>query len=65
MRNTATVHDRDADFLTTSSVARELELAEGTIRLAARRGDLPSVRLASGTRLFTRADVEEFRKSRG
>jgi len=47
-----------SDNLTTSSAARELGVAEGTVRLMERRGVLPAVRLSSGMRIFRRVDVE-------
>jgi excisionase family DNA binding protein len=50
--------------LTTSGVARELGVAEGTVRLMARRGELPAVRLSSGMRIFRRADVDRLREQR-
>jgi len=47
-----------ADYFTTSRVARVLRVAEGTVRQLAQRGDLPSIRLSSGMRLYRRSDVE-------
>lgn len=61
MRDTATV---TSDHLTTSAVARELKVAESTVRLMARRGDLPAIRLLTGVRLFAREDVERLRRAR-
>jgi excisionase family DNA binding protein len=45
-------------FLTTSAVARILQVADGTVRQMARRGELPSVSTEGGVRLFNRAEVE-------
>lgn len=58
---TVTVHP---DNLTTSGAARELGVAEGTVRLMERRGELPAVRLSSGMRIFRREDVERAREKR-
>ena len=52
------------DHLTTSLVARALGVAEGTVRLMERRGELPAVRLPNGTRLFAPEDVERLRQAR-
>lgn len=52
-----------SDHITTSVVARILGKAEGTVRLMADRGELPSVRTSTGTRLFDRGAVE--RAARG
>jgi DNA-binding transcriptional MerR regulator len=45
-------------LVTTSTAAQIAGRAESTIRLWADRGDLPSVRLPSGIRLYDRRDVE-------
>jgi len=52
------------DTITTSVAARILGKAEGTIRLMADRGDIPTVRTSSGTRLFDRAVVERLAAAR-
>ena len=54
----------NSELLSTSSAARELGVAEGTIRLMERRGELPCVRLASGMRLFDRRAVDAVRAAR-
>lgn len=66
MRNAATVtHDHEArENLTTAAAARALGLAEGTVRLLERRGELPAMRLSSGMRVFKAADVERVRLAR-
>jgi excisionase family DNA binding protein len=51
-------------FLTTSSAARELRVAEGTIRRMAERGELPVLRTAGGLRLFRRSDIERIAEAR-
>ncbi len=50
--------------LTTSSVARELNCSETTVRNLAKRGDLPSLRLSSGMRVFQKADVDRVNATR-
>ena len=52
------------DRLTTSKVARALDVSEGTVRLMERRGELPAIRLTNGMRLFAREDVERLRQAR-
>jgi excisionase family DNA binding protein len=52
------------DLITVSTTARELGVAEGTVRLMADRGVLPCTKLASGLRLFRRDDVERVRAAR-
>jgi excisionase family DNA binding protein len=52
------------DWLNTSVTARIIGIAEATVRSAADRGDLPTVRTAGGARLFRRRDVEEFARRR-
>ena len=58
----------EAGALTVSGAARALRVSEGTVRAWERRGELPATKLASGMRLFRRADVERLiraRKARG
>jgi excisionase family DNA binding protein len=50
-----------AEHLTTSSAARILRVAEGTVRLMEKRGELPAIRLSNGMRVFLREDVERLR----
>jgi DNA-binding transcriptional MerR regulator len=53
------------DVVSTSAVARELQVAENTIRSWERRGLLvPFTRLATGMRLYLRSDVERVRELR-
>jgi DNA-binding transcriptional MerR regulator len=54
----------EATHLTTSSVARVLGVAECTVRLMERRGELPCTRTASGVRLFDRAVIERIAAER-
>jgi excisionase family DNA binding protein len=56
------------DLLTVADAAKLLGLSESSIRLIERLGGLPCQRTISGTRLFRRADVEQYaaeRRSRG
>lgn len=53
------------DHLTTGAVARELGVAEATVRLMERRGELSATRTSSGIRLFDRAVVERVAYERG
>lgn len=54
----------EPDLLTTSVAARQLGVAEGTVRLMAQRGELPALRLSSGMRVFRREDLERVRNER-
>jgi DNA-binding transcriptional MerR regulator len=51
-------------LVATSTVARELRVSEGTVRLLERRGDLPAFKLESGMRLFRMSDVMRIREQR-
>ena len=51
-------------FLTTSSAARVLHVADGTVRQMARRGELPAIRTEGGVRLFDPADVDRVARER-
>ena len=42
-----------------SEAARELNVSATTIREMERRGDLPAVRTAGGTRVFSDVDIEK------
>jgi excisionase family DNA binding protein len=52
------------DILLTNEVARTLGVAPDTVRLWERRGLLPAAKTAAGVRLFSKADVEAFARSR-
>jgi len=58
------VSENIADYLTTATAARALGIAEQTVRLWVRRGDLPAIRLSSGLRIYRRADVDRLRVAR-
>jgi excisionase family DNA binding protein len=47
-------------FLTTSDVARRLDLAPDTVRALNRSGKLRAIRTESGRRIFREADVLRF-----
>jgi hypothetical protein len=51
----------DDDLLTTAPAARTIARSEGFVREAADDGRLKSIRTASGTRLFRRGDLHQFR----
>jgi excisionase family DNA binding protein len=53
-----------ADVLTVSEVARELGIAEQTVRQLADRGALPAQRTGSGQRIFQRADITKAKERR-
>jgi DNA-binding transcriptional MerR regulator len=50
--------------LTTSGVARALRWSENTVRVKARRGELPFTETASGIRLFQPEDIERIAAER-
>jgi DNA-binding transcriptional MerR regulator len=52
------------DLLTTSAVARLLELSAESVRAFERAGKLLATRTESGMRLFRRADVERLAAER-
>jgi len=52
------------DVLTTGEVSRVLGLSADRIRQLERYGELPARRTETGVRLFERATVEAFRRSR-
>lgn len=52
------------NLLTTSAVARLLELSSESVRAYERAGKLPATRTENGMRLFRRADVERLRRQR-
>ena len=53
-------------YLTTAEAARRLGLTPASVRLMARRGDLPiAVQTATGVRLFGADAVETLRRARG
>jgi hypothetical protein len=54
----------DMDLVTTATAARLIGVAEGTVRLMERRGELPAQRTASGIRLFSRAACEHAAETR-
>lgn len=55
---------RDAEILTTSDVARMLEVSPDWVRRLARAGHLPALRTRSGQRLFWVADVQRWARQR-
>jgi predicted site-specific integrase-resolvase len=55
----------DNEYLMTSDVARELEIAKETVLQLNRNGKLHAIRAANGFRLFRRADVEKLKQERG
>jgi excisionase family DNA binding protein len=54
----------DEALLTTSQVARMIEMSQESVRVYNRSGLLPATRTAGGIRLFKREDVERFRTER-
>jgi DNA-binding transcriptional MerR regulator len=48
------------DYVTVSEVANRAGVSGAAVRQWERRGLLPSVRIANGTRLFAPGDVERF-----
>jgi excisionase family DNA binding protein len=54
----------DQDLLTTSDVARELDISESWIRRLTNLGRLPALRTSNGTRIFSGRDVNAFRVAR-
>lgn len=52
-------------YLTTSSVARELESSESYVRREADAGRLPMIRTVTGSRIFRKVDVDDFKRRRG
>jgi excisionase family DNA binding protein len=56
-------HDGN-EFLTTSDVARECQVAGETVRAWHKAGKLAAERTARGYRLFRRADVERLKRDR-
>jgi DNA-binding transcriptional MerR regulator len=55
---------KDEEFLTASSAGRETGLSPDSMRYHERVGNLPAIRTASGVRLFKRADVNAFKRTR-
>ena len=52
------------DLLTPSEAAHILNLSSDTVRLLSDKGVLPTLRTASGRRLFRRCDVERLAEER-
>ena len=52
--------ETDAQYLLTSEVARIKEVTPATVRAWEDRGILHAIRTPSGTRLFSRQDVDNF-----
>lgn len=52
------------EILSTSTAARELNVAAQTVRLWERLGKLPAVKTTDGRRLFFRSDVEKLKRER-
>ncbi len=52
------------ELMSTAEVSRVLEVVPDTVRLYGRTGILPALRLASGQRLYRRADVEALAHAR-
>jgi excisionase family DNA binding protein len=52
------------EWLTISTAARILGVAESTVRQMERRGRLPAIRTETGVRLFRRGDCERIRLGR-
>jgi excisionase family DNA binding protein len=50
------------DLVTVDTAARELGLSPDAVRLAIRRGVLPTVRVDGRTRLIPRLEVERYRR---
>jgi DNA-binding transcriptional MerR regulator len=60
----AAIISNESELETTSTAARRLDVSEGLVRFLARRGALPSIRLASGARVYRRIDVDALRRER-
>jgi excisionase family DNA binding protein len=54
----------EAEFLSTSEVARLVGVSGDTVRYWARNGLLPAVQSAGGIRLYRRRDVEKIKHER-
>ena len=52
------------EILSTSTAARELNVAAQTVRLWERTGKLPAVKTTDGRRLFSRSDIEKLKRER-
>jgi DNA-binding transcriptional MerR regulator len=57
-------NENKSEFLMTTDVAREAEVAGQTVILWERTKKLPALRTANGTRLFRRIDVDRFLRER-
>jgi DNA-binding transcriptional MerR regulator len=54
----------EGEFLLSSEVARIKDVTPATVRQWEQRGLLPAKRTASGTRIFSRSEVEKFQPPR-
>jgi excisionase family DNA binding protein len=52
-------HDQQNDFLSVNGAAKILNIAAQTVREWERRGRLHALRTETGTRIFSRFDVEQ------
>ncbi len=52
------------EILSTSTAARELNVAAQTVRLWERLGKLPAMKTTDGRRLFFRSDIEKLKRER-
>lgn len=52
------------EILSTSTAARELNVAAQTVRLWERLGKLPARKTTDGRRLFFRSDIEKLKRER-